>query len=1467
MDDFFAKKFRGSLIDGLTDHGIIRPSYEFEKAHTYPLSRPFWHHIDIWEVIKQDAVGNANKQELNPSKIWQKPFWLYFHVPFCNSKCEFCFYYKENCNLDPENDWDIYFNGIKAEIAFYLGWYNYSKINLDVFDKEMFIKLCDNYKEKIDKGILLEDDEKIRIWQLYIGGGTPNSFCDKSLRKLFDLIKKYFIVEEDKENEKHFLGTIEIAPEHITYNQIDSICSAEIEVLNDTNPARLIERISIGLQSFDDKKLKEYKRTRNWSQTNLNNPNEPNERYERYVTPPEGKGNSKLEAYIKDNIGSVSKTFSIINLIRSIYSQKNSSCLINIDLIYGLPKKNKNGNIEKDNFSHFKHDLDCIFEVFPNEKYYPDSLTLYYLRNIPWAEFSKKKEYLKKQLEWQELISLRKKYFEYFENNISKRVNDTYRRCRPHVMMKEKAFNDPRYKGAPGLDKNNYGRQLGFGPSAYSHLGYYVCQNLYPLNEWYNYIFEKPDKIDAPVKIENYISITEGMYLTENHRKTRSIVKGLLNTTGYLRVNKDKENNQVKEDNYVTEEIHFPDFSTKLKTLNCVEFEERHQRKREFISFINFYDKEKILLNVLKKNKITNQYEVLIPLSENGDSYDSKGQQLIKEDIKFDSDSLRKDGSIIIDNIRYIIPERLDDNVYYIKLNKYGELIDEEIIYYLYQTENINVASLEISKRVQQIFNDAQLKLTDEGYLSELLKPISKYYIPIMSDSIKNYIKFWGLISKLPKQSSILQCISNSGTSNNLHIEYLAKVIKDNLFDHQHYLKSIYKKTAYWNIPNENKYIYDIDIQKERIKFLFNSNLSPLLPSIRKDHFGYSFDYLLSARHFGSISIHHRNSESSSNLDNVTFKETFSNQSFNDLNQNSCFTSSKNEIIYIAYKWIKKIIRTERIINDLYSEEHTKDDKNKLLDTLPPYFKIISEKRKQEKKWGKEQTINQVNDREATDPFIYQSIIAEILMNSQKYFLHNYKIKTPLVYLFSDVLSKDSPSVSIPKIAGEDAMHIFCFRGNLIGMIEDYLLETSLVFKEATEEKNKEKEKKEIEKLHYDITDDNLKDQLIAKLDKVNSPKYIHSLFDDIFSKRDDYRSFLDDFKNKLIYHLSHNNEFFYFDENGKKQDTISKVRDLKYYELVEMIFPFVYFGQPLLFSCQTENLTDIKQSISFSMIVDPLSKSFKEVKIPNENSQAGIDNLINYSSIISSGLFAFVQRFNESIRHIASTAKLARKEKASSDTLKIDEPEPHKSDSKIKNSIAIFSSEIAIDIAEVVFSELEKKSQKRDSLIGNVNLWTRNFKHGTDGRNELFKIFKECNYAIFLLDPSDECSIEYSSNIMLETGLFLSRGIDYIFPFFLGNKKIPFYLQGLNLPDYSNRIRNELGKKHEVADIKYSLNDEEKEYILNKELGLNPIFNALATDSDKKTLLNNIYYNVVGQVIVDEFCKSKLGFNTKIVN
>ncbi len=124
---------------------------------------------------------------------------LYIHIPFCKKACNYC---------------DFHFSTqLKNKAAM-----------IDAICKE--IKIKKNYAQAQN------------LSSIYLGGGTPSLLSEKELEKIIDCANKYFLLEDKIE------VTLEANP--------DDINAASLKFLKKLG----VNRLSIGLQSFNNEELK-----------------------------------------------------------------------------------------------------------------------------------------------------------------------------------------------------------------------------------------------------------------------------------------------------------------------------------------------------------------------------------------------------------------------------------------------------------------------------------------------------------------------------------------------------------------------------------------------------------------------------------------------------------------------------------------------------------------------------------------------------------------------------------------------------------------------------------------------------------------------------------------------------------------------------------------------------------------------------------------------------------------------------------------------------------------------------------------------------------------------------------------------------------------------------------------------------------------------------------------------------------
>lgn len=148
-----------------------------------------------------------------------KEIGVYIHIPFCKQKCYYCDFcsFVRNERIQKE-----YISCLLSEI--------------------------ENYKVKLKKLPHEWREEKLIIKTIYIGGGTPSIINSKYIVDIIEKIKEQFIVDKNAEI------TIEANPGTITEEKIRNYYDAGVN------------RISMGLQTTNDKLLKVIGRIHNFNE-------------------------------------------------------------------------------------------------------------------------------------------------------------------------------------------------------------------------------------------------------------------------------------------------------------------------------------------------------------------------------------------------------------------------------------------------------------------------------------------------------------------------------------------------------------------------------------------------------------------------------------------------------------------------------------------------------------------------------------------------------------------------------------------------------------------------------------------------------------------------------------------------------------------------------------------------------------------------------------------------------------------------------------------------------------------------------------------------------------------------------------------------------------------------------------------------------------------------------------------------
>ncbi len=201
LESELIRKARGlaSRIDvnGLAQNGIKRDRTKYFLNIVYPSFQA------MSPMGAEEVYGrNYAVETLVPEKPLKVA--LYVHIPFCTGKCFYCHYY--TLALQQERTVSAYLEALPKEMALYKR--------------------------------LLGGGEKIKAASVYVGGGTPTTLSDAQLSRLFEDLHENF----------EFSNDVEISME----THPSSTTREKLLLLKGLG----VNRLSMGIESFDDEMLK-----------------------------------------------------------------------------------------------------------------------------------------------------------------------------------------------------------------------------------------------------------------------------------------------------------------------------------------------------------------------------------------------------------------------------------------------------------------------------------------------------------------------------------------------------------------------------------------------------------------------------------------------------------------------------------------------------------------------------------------------------------------------------------------------------------------------------------------------------------------------------------------------------------------------------------------------------------------------------------------------------------------------------------------------------------------------------------------------------------------------------------------------------------------------------------------------------------------------------------------------------------
>lgn len=150
----------------------------------------------------------------------RQPLGIYIHVPFCVRKCGYCGFYSVTTS---ENLLERYTDAVKNQII-----------------SGGFVP-----KDVADSGLNQFDEDNYFVDSIFFGGGTPSLLSAKSMQQILGVLDSVFCVDKDAEI------TVEANPGTLNLEKLLAYKSAGVN------------RISLGIQSFDDSELLQIGRIHN----------------------------------------------------------------------------------------------------------------------------------------------------------------------------------------------------------------------------------------------------------------------------------------------------------------------------------------------------------------------------------------------------------------------------------------------------------------------------------------------------------------------------------------------------------------------------------------------------------------------------------------------------------------------------------------------------------------------------------------------------------------------------------------------------------------------------------------------------------------------------------------------------------------------------------------------------------------------------------------------------------------------------------------------------------------------------------------------------------------------------------------------------------------------------------------------------------------------------------------------------
>ena len=166
-------------------------------------------HLDITRTDFTFQYPPFNLLQVKDANIFQKkrPLHVYVHIPYCKTKCRYCYYKLWAVGEQGTDEIDEYLKLLSREIGF--------------VSRDPEVQAC-------------------AVRSVYIGGGTPSLLSEDQLTRLFSLLKQSFAFNDNYE------FCVEVNPDQgvLTREKLTLMANSGVT------------RLSMGVQSFNDRLLK-----------------------------------------------------------------------------------------------------------------------------------------------------------------------------------------------------------------------------------------------------------------------------------------------------------------------------------------------------------------------------------------------------------------------------------------------------------------------------------------------------------------------------------------------------------------------------------------------------------------------------------------------------------------------------------------------------------------------------------------------------------------------------------------------------------------------------------------------------------------------------------------------------------------------------------------------------------------------------------------------------------------------------------------------------------------------------------------------------------------------------------------------------------------------------------------------------------------------------------------------------------